>query len=208
MTAILGIKEGQKIILASDGTCTMGNDKDPFGNQKVIHPLGSPDLLLAFTGNRGLLNDLREERNFFGKGSELTFMKAVNVIVPKLFAFCQERHYVKKDSDGYLAMVGSILLATPDSLFFIDTFGTVYPIEGYAAFGFGGQVAFSSLCATENRAMSMEERAIRAIKATIRNVPCLGYPMYIGVNDKSRIRCLKDAAEADAYLAETKKSNP
>lgn len=201
MTAIIGIKEGQKIILASDGTSIAGNDKDPLENRKVIHPVGSPDILLAYTGTRALINSLEGERGFFGRGKDLTFLKCVNALVPKLFDFCQKRHFSRKDSDGYLALLGAFLIATPNSLFYIDSYGVVYPIDGFCAFGIGSAVAMSSLLATDGRGISLEERALRAVTAAIKNVPGIGYPIYLGENNQKTIYHLPSQSEVTIFLS-------
>jgi ATP-dependent protease HslVU (ClpYQ) peptidase subunit len=205
MTAIVGIKEGKKIILASDGTSVSGNDKDPIGNHKVIRPTGSPDILLAYTGTRALINALQAERGFFGKGKELTFVKMVNVIVPKLFEFCQKRHFTRKDSDGYLTIAGGFLFATSEFLYYIDSYGGVFSIDGFCAFGIGSSVAMASLYATADRGISPEERAIRAVQAAIKHVPGLGYPIYFGLNDQKRVKCFDDWPTTSEFLTELAK---
>jgi ATP-dependent protease HslVU (ClpYQ) peptidase subunit len=202
MTAIVGIRQGSEIVIASDGTSIAGNDKDPFDNQKIFRPDGSGRVLVAFSGTRSLLGALEGERNFFGNGKDLSFLKMVNVIVPKLFAFCEKGHFLSKDSDGYLSMIGSFLISTPSSLFRVDPYGTVRVIDGFCAFGFGGSVAMASLLATEGTGLSPSARAIQAVKTAIKLVPGLGYPVYFGEDDQKTILCLPDQTAVDKVIAE------
>lgn len=187
MTAIVGIKKEGKILLAADGTSVYGNNKDPFDNQKVIRPLGSSRLLLAYTGTRSFVNAIAAETRFFGDDKHLDFFDLVYVIVPKLFEFGIDSHLIKKDADGYYVLPGSFLIGTSDCLFHIDPYGVVHQIEGYCAYGFGAPLAFSSLLTTEDSNMSIEQRAVLAIQTAIRYAPGLGYPIYLGTNQKKDI---------------------
>jgi 20S proteasome alpha/beta subunit len=192
MTAIVGIRDGNKVVLASDGTSVAGNSKYPHDNEKVFRPYGSSHLLVAYTGTRSFLNAIAAEKGFFGDGKNLDFMRIVNVLVPKIFDFAIKENYTKKDADGYLMLIGGFLLATPMSLYHIDAYGVVNSIDGFCAYGFGGSLAFANLLASEHSSLSLEERAISAIQAAIRYVPGLGYPIYLGENDKNKILSFPD----------------
>lgn len=204
MTAIIGYNDGKKIYLASDGICSSDKETNPFANQKIVRLSGYENILVAFTGTRVMFNSLKTVSKLLGPSEDPDYLTMVNVGVPHLFDFFEKHYLLDKDQDGFLKMLGKMIVATPHHLYLVDSYGLVSVItRGFVVCGVGNSVALPYLLATENKGFPLEERLVNAIKVAIHYCPGVGYPIYLGRNDGSPIQKIEqiDTAPFHSVLA-------
>lgn len=200
MTAILGIREKGRVILASDGTSTMGSIKMSSTHSKIFQAKGSPNIYVALTGNAIANTALRYQPHLFADKKDLTYHYLVTQFVPWLNSFAVKSNaYLKKDDDE--GMLFSLIIATKTKLFQINSRGVVIECQHIVARGSGSTVALYDLLAHDNNDLSPEEKAISAIKHAIAYSPGLGYPLIVvdpvtqkaTVYDEKGNSCITDA---------------
>jgi ATP-dependent protease HslVU (ClpYQ) peptidase subunit len=200
MTAILGIRENGRVIMASDGSSTMGNIKMDTYHSKIFPAQGSHNVYVAITGNAIANSAMRSQKHLFGDKNDLSYHYLVTKFVPWLQKFAKEANVLKDDKDGK-EMLFSMIIGTKNKLFEITSLGSVIECEHIVARGSGSNVVLYDLMAHISEDLTPEELAINAIKRTIEYSPGLGYPLVIIDTSKEKAtvfnengeRCVVDA---------------
>ena len=158
MTVVVAIKDGDVIIMASDSSCTRGDNEMSIreGNSKVwevyIENLGS--VLIGFGGNFATCQSLRYSYIFPSMDKKYTTIQAYlsSCVQPSIMKFLQDRFLSAKHQESILSYhkentyEWALLFATKGQIFTLSPCGDVEEtIENYAAIGDGAQCALSAL---------------------------------------------------------------
>jgi len=183
LSLVIGIKENDRVVLASDSQVTIGGVKKTSllrDNYKIWHPGNHKEVLIGSVGTVRQMNvvrymdDIIEELKILK--NEVNMSYVVNKVVKKMLSTLKDNNIISS-KDNVLAMDNSYLLAVRDKLFQIFSDGAVIEIDEYTAIGSGSNEALATL--NTSREMNVIEKIRIAMDATVMNDVYVNYPIII-----------------------------
>lgn len=192
MTAIIGIRRGDKITIVADGVSTRGDWEamritSP-SNYKIQQINGSDGCFVASTGTCAALNIVTKIPNLLEGKDDVTFEDMVLKVVPRIFSHLDERGMLEKSDDVYIAP-GAFLITTKTRMFVIQSTGFVREHSSVAVLGSGAQELMCRYSAMIDTEMDDEARGVDAMKFTIKYNRSIMYPICVASNQMGSIKC-------------------
>lgn len=189
MTAIIGIKRKNRIIIGADSITSYidTNDNSIIENTslKIKRIDGSPSCLIACTGNANNINAVVNVTNLLDGKENVSHSYMIKYVVPKLFKECANRGFLERvDDHDELNM--RILIATKKNLYYINDVGTVVDIKKCVFIGSGQSQLTNAYLNINDDNRDLKEIAIDCLDSTCRTCIGIGYPLTIGENDKEK----------------------
>ena len=188
MTAIIGIKMGNEIVLASDGITTTGDTYFHISNKssyKVFEVIDSPKHFVAFTGDVASFDFLRKSKefSFFEGRSNVTYDYLVKRFVPRLFKISKKYALLDvNEKRNETLFKFSLLITTPSKMFIIRDNGVVIEHNEMICAGSGQDQLAMKYLEIKDKYVSPREIAIECLKSAIKFGPSIGYPITIASN--------------------------
>lgn len=191
MTAIIGIKRKNRIIIGADGISSYLDidDNEIIENNriKVKRIDGSPSCLIACAGRSDNINAIVNITNLLDKKENVSHSYMVKHVVKKIFYECAIRSLLlHNDEDAFDDLNASIIIATKKKLYYITSVGTVIDIKNVVCIGSGSNQLCSTYLNINNSNTDMKEIAIECLKSASNLCVGIGYPFTIGENDKNK----------------------
>jgi ATP-dependent protease HslVU (ClpYQ) peptidase subunit len=199
MSVVIGIKNGNKIVMASDSQITSGGVRklgQGLNNFKIWHPDKKKDVLMGAVGslrekNITQTNDdlIRADEYYEGK---IDYKFVVNKLINRIYEGLKEAYCID-DKEKPLKMGAVYLFAFKNNLYEIDANGAVIEINKYTAIGSGANEALASLHTTEDE--PIKERIKKAMKASCLNDIFVSEPIIVGDTSTIELHKLKEEKE-------------
>jgi len=200
MSVIIGIRDGEKIVMACDSQITSGGGVKKLGqglsNFKIWHPEEKKELLMGAVGSLREKNIIQTNDNLIIADEyyedKIDYQFVVNKLIKRIFDGLKEANCID-DKDKPLRMNTSYLFAFKDKMYEIDSNGAVIEVETYTAIGSGANEALASLHTTEDE--PVKSRVRKAMKASCVNDIFVSEPIIIGDTSTNDLYKLKDEKE-------------
>jgi ATP-dependent protease HslVU (ClpYQ) peptidase subunit len=201
MSVIIGIRDGRKIVMASDSQITSGGVRklgQGLNNFKIWHSDGKKEILIGAVGSLREKNIIQTNDDLI-LGDEyyenkIDYKFVVNKLIKRMFDGLRDAHCIDDKEKPY-RMNTSYLFAFKDKLYEIDANGAVIEVETYTAIGSGANEALASLHTTEDE--PIKERIRKAMKASCINDIFVSEPIIVG--DTSTIELHKLEEEKEGF---------
>lgn len=187
MTAIIGIKDGKKIIVGSDGRTSTETDGWAIrekSSYKVQRVNGSPNCLIACSGNVDSIFVVHNIKNLLGGKNDVTYKYMVNVVVPKIYDALEKSNLIKK-TEKYNMINVYIIVGTKSHLYKITTYGVVSECSNVAIAGSGEDMLLCKYQAIKDKKISAREKVIQCVKHAIEYGQSIGYPITLASTDST-----------------------
>lgn len=189
MTAIIGMKQKDRIIIGADSMSTIVNDDGNFldneYHSKIQRINGSPSCLITGAGSFSNITTIQNIKNLLDKKDDVSFSYMVKNVVPKIFKECKIRNLLVK-KDDYSMLSASILIATKKHLYKITPVGVVIEIKNVICIGAGQNQLCNSYISLKDSKKDIKEIAISCLKETCEMAQGIGYPILIAENDSNK----------------------
>lgn len=188
MTAIIGIKDGKRIMVGSDGMYTSGhfiNAIDNIGESKVQRIDGSPNCLIACAGDSKIMVLVNGVKNLLDGKDDISFNYLVKNIMPKIVDVLDENNMVTTEDDEK-SMECELVIATKSHLYLINNSFEVSECKGVVCCGVGSIALVSKYLELKDKDISQEQLIIDCLDYSVKLTPTVGYPLSIYENDSTK----------------------
>lgn len=189
MTAIIGMKQKNRIIIGADSISTIVNDAEDYldneYHSKVQRINGSPSCLIACAGRFSSITTIQNIKNLLDKKDDVSFSYMVKNVVPKIFKECKTRNLLI-NKDDYSKLDVSIIIATKKHLYEITSIGAVIEIKNVICIGAGKNQLCNSYINLKDSKKDIKEIVISCLKETCEMAQGIGYPLLIAENDSNK----------------------
>lgn len=191
MTAIVGIHEGDALLLASDGMATSGKSKCYPIDPKIFLMKGYHHVYLAFSGDCVIKHALLASPFIIGKENQISYENMVNRFIPRLYDLAKANNFIQQDEDGFPCISASLLILAPAHLYYVSSSFVVREVYGAAACGTGGDIALSYLLANHDETTPLQQKVIAAIQQAITYGVGIDYPIFLVDNKSPKIQIIQ-----------------
>ncbi|MCQ2799939.1 MAG: hypothetical protein MJ228_04185 [Bacilli bacterium] len=184
MTAIIAIKEKNRIYVGADGRCSNGVDMFVTENKeqyKVARVNGSPNCLIASSGKSDRNDIIASIPNLLDKKDDVTYEYLVNKTLPKIYKYLESKSLIV-EGDVLNKIDSSIVLATKSHLFWIDGCGFVTECNNAAAIGIGKDMLICKYTKIKDENIPAVKKVEECLKHAIKYGQSIGYPIIIAEN--------------------------
>lgn len=191
MTAIIGMKQKDRIIIGADSIATITivkNAEEYLNNEylsKVQRINGSPSCLIACAGSCSSITTIQNIKNLLDKKDDVSFSYMVKNVVPKIFKECKARNLLV-NKDDYSMLSTAIVIATKKHLYEITPIGVVIEIKNVICIGTGKNQLCNSYINLKDSKKDIKEIVISCLKETCEMAQGIGYPILIAENDSNK----------------------
>lgn len=188
MTAIMGLKEGNRIFIAADGRVSAENAAlNCYGCEddcKIKRVKGSPDCLIAFAGNANSAHFINDIDDLLDGKNDPSYNYIVRKTLPKIYSVLERKGVVTHEKNR--CNIGcNLILATKTHLYTISQFGIVTEQTKVAFSGFGFLASYATYMVLKSKHLSPTELIRQCIQESIKRCDYVGYPIVIMENRKT-----------------------
>ena len=196
MSVIVAIKSKNVVYLGADSQVTRGSSRSSLSNvnnYKIWKVKGVENCIMGCVGKLRDACAIRVLDNLIKEIDVIHDLVDYEYVVERIepaIKDCHKDHEFIKSDDPYESMESRFILAYKDKLFTI-TYGCVLEHDDFVSIGSGECEAIGSLLSTDN-VDNVEERIVKAIKASAANDIYVDYPIVLSNTDDTCFKVINE----------------
>jgi len=189
MSVVAAIKDNDRVYIACDSQASTNYTKRTLTNKnnyKIFKPKDDPDIIIGMVGDLRDLNIVYCIESFIDEltklKDEVDFRYIVKEVVPKLIYNFRENNRIRKPQMGELEYYfnGQIIFIYKNTIYCIDSYGSVTEVDDYCAIGSGANFTMGYLNESKNNIHEgKQESLIKAIKSACKSDLYVNYPIIV-----------------------------